>query len=162
MKKFKKFNSNENLVDHVKVLPNSSWQYEKNENCVYIENLDSKNLTNNEINKIINQFLTSSQATKQIKINSIKVYKDCIYIIFLNKNDAISAANFFNNYALKNSKLNSFLINSIDSNQETDCQDEAENYEYECKNLFWTDSIECEIIVSNRLLKYLNYLKFKN
>ncbi|RNA36378.1 hypothetical protein BpHYR1_039752 [Brachionus plicatilis] len=150
MKKFKKFNSNENFGDRTK---ESNQTENKIEYCVYIGNLNSGNLENNDINKLLNQFLNSSPNAKNVKINSIKVLKECIYIYFDSKNNALNAVKFFNNYTFKNFKFEVFLIDSIDSKEKSVNQDEDENYEYDCKNIFWTDSIECEILVSNRLIK---------
>lgn len=157
MKKLKKLNSNEFLVGHSDFCLDKVQEENRVENCVYIENLNITNISNSELNKIINQFLNSNSKTNTEIIKSIKIYSDSIYINFNKKQDAARAVNFFNNYSFKNSKLNSFLINSFKSNDEFgNDQSEKETFYYDNKNQFWTDSIECEILVSNRVLKYYN------
>lgn len=161
MKKLKKLDTNEFMPDHSEF---SSYkiQEDKAEYSVFIGNLNSANINNNEFNKIINQFLKSNSKTNNSIIKSIKIYTDSIYINFNSKQDAISAANFFNNYSFKNLKFVSFFINSFKSDGEIgNDQIEKETLDYDYKNQLWTDSIECEILVSNRVLKYYNLIKFK-
>ncbi|CAF0883561.1 unnamed protein product [Brachionus calyciflorus] len=146
----KKLKNKSNLSKH----PNRSGITD--ETSIYIGNIQTNDLNNNEINKLINLFLNSNQNNKSTRISSLKVLRDCLYVVFENQNEAFNAAKFFDNYNFKNFRLKSYVINSSESKEKQSLetsQDEEYESEYDYSNTYRKNSIECEILVSNRQLK---------
>jgi hypothetical protein len=131
---------------------------------VYIGNLSTSELENNDINLLMNHF-TNSEKCKSASdegeiIEHVRVFKDSVYVSVRSEKDAENAASFFNGFKFKSFVLKSFFVdlNSLSSCIEN--QEEAESFsDYanypsnERSNKIQFRKVECEIIVANRCLK---------
>jgi hypothetical protein len=119
---------------------------------VYIGNIENLNkLDNIDIQNLINNYNQGS-----LNLNSIQVFKDSIHVEIDNETEALSLANFFNNFIYKTIKLKSFVINNLIStpaNSGYDNQSSSSKINRSNNKNNNIESIDCEIYVLNRQLK---------
>ena len=132
-----------------------------NEFFVYIGNLDTGRLDNNEIKGLVSNFISSEKAkfNRNVEIESIKIFKDSVYLKCHTETDAINAAKYFHNFNFKNFTLTSYYIDpskqskNDESYNENEEEDQEPAFKKNRPNKIQYSKIECEIIASNRSLK---------
>jgi len=129
------------------------------EYIVLLSNILTIQLSEVDIELLLNTFLDahnkpSSKNTHTI--DSVQVFKDCLYLIFLSESEALDAVKFFNNYQFKAHRIQANLINtedlfldlnSIFEKPKDDLKDEEHSRRF--------SEVDCEILVTTRQLKFV-------
>ena len=112
-------------------------------------------MEDHELEQLIAAFSNSKQqqqanvTSNRQAINSIRVFRDSIYIEYAHEEDSIDAVKFFNNYSFKSNRIQAVLIKkclSQEPNKDT-------NDENDVASTHQASQMDCEILVANRQLK---------
>lgn len=141
-------NNRQNLSRNSSRIDSDQPIYEKF--TIYIQNINTDQLKANDLNNLLNSFLNKSDKNRSTSIDSVKVYKDCLYILFQNEQDAQEACKFFHKFMFKSYKLECYLLNSLTNQSERGQESSDEEQDFDKPK---TKPIDCEIIVTNRQLK---------
>ncbi len=130
---------------------------------VYVGNLKTDQLENNDINSLIESYVKSGKNKTTNKdeevIETVRVFKNSIYISCRSEVDAQNAASFFNGFKFKSFTLSSFYVdlNNLSVDDQNETEEEFSDYSAHTSssksNKIQFMKIECEIIVANRCLK---------
>ncbi len=130
----------------------------KTSKLVYLTNVSTTLLEDHEIEQLVATFSNAKQQVSNTSnrqaINSVRVFKDSIYIDYLHEEDASDAVKFFNNYLFKSNRIQAILINKNFFNETNELNNENENDTNDNKvatNRAY--QVDCEIVVANRQLK---------
>lgn len=115
---------------------------------VILTNFLTNQLENDDIEILLDSFITDSQVQKEVtyEFDSIQVFKDCIYLIFLSKCAALDAIAFFNDYQYKSHWIQAHAIKNEELCLKT-------NGVFGQKELAKFSEIDCEILVATRQSK---------
>lgn len=131
--------------------------------------MQTNGLKPNDLNSLIDGCLNQLSKINHhsVEINSITIYNNSIYISFKTESDAIEAAAYFQNFYFKSFKLESYyfdrcLSQNFNKNEwlnskNEDTLDNSNHGDQDQKNKRFRASlsnIECELLVSNRQLKF--------
>jgi hypothetical protein len=140
---------------------------------VCIENLLTDQIVNEELNELLQIFLDQNSRYQELgsspdAINSIRVFTNSIYVCFDDESLACDAAEFLNDYKLKEFILRACLIsnnvhdaygNALDDNNGDHGQNGLEqhnNVHFKNRTMSMKQKVsnDCEILIENRQLKY--------
>ncbi len=140
---------------------------------VCIENLLTDQIVNEELNELLQIFLDQNSRYQELgsspdAINSIRVFTNSIYVCFDDESLACDAAEFLNDYKLKEFILRACLIsNNVheaygnDNNDDQGLngleQQNSLNFKNRAMAMKQKVSNDCEILIENRQLKYFKF-----
>jgi RNA recognition motif-containing protein len=142
-------------------------------NIVFIGDLPTSQLTNNDIDTLLNSFVNQNEKKKAhaggnettgelLPVDKVRVFKDSIYVSFVDEKDAQDAVAFFNGFRFKGFALRSFYTDSSRLRHKTPQAETSFIPETTPTNSkiarFQFTKTECEIIVVNRCLKYVIFV----
>ena len=124
------------------------------EYIVILSNIQANQLEDSDIEFLLNSFI--EQNSNLNSIDSVQVFKDCVYVVFLNNSGAAyDAVKYFNNYMFKSHQIQAHLVDNDDlfldlnsifnSNNDQNSKEEATKVNF--------SEIDCEILVTNRQVK---------
>ena len=126
-----------------------------------------------DIEDLISCYIDSEyKSSTTVEVNSIQVFKDCLYVDFEDEKDTENAVKFFNNYKFKSNRLEACLIDAGSKDDDVEQLNQSNLDEDDEPKLHGSlfsqngnedffnsnktkrkSNIDCEILVTNRQFK---------
>ncbi len=131
------------------------------EYIVLLSNILTIQLSEVDIELLLNTFLDAHNnpgSKNTHTIDSVQVFKDCLYLIFLSESEALDAVKFFNNYQFKAHRIQANLINTEDLFLDLNSifekpKDDLKSEEHSRR----FSEVDCEILVTTRQSKFVSF-----
>ena len=111
-------------------------------------------MENSDINCLIDSFLQNYSDSPEYTVDSVQVFKDSVYVVFLREFVALDAVKFFDQYQFRGQRLHAQLINNEDLlvrvNQFFNSDDSTS---VDSSSSIKVVEVDCEIHVTTRQFK---------